>query len=161
MWGRIGAEGHCAAEPLQVMFQIFSMFYSNIPALMAIGSSFPVYTTLVQSTRFLAFFCKILLLKTIAVLRTDGRVKWGIEDVAGLVAHRFDLVWLLLLFSDQFLSKHTWVLRNSSGSVRYFLNSGLVVISGVINRGALQTTPRKLGFPKRKKVMFILHYKQF
>ena len=61
--------------------------------------------------------------------------------MAGLVAHRFDLVCLLLLFSDQFLSKQTWVLRNSSGSVKYFLNSGLVVISGVMNRGALQTIP--------------------
>ena len=75
--------------------------------------------------------------------------------MAGLVAHRSELISLLLLFSDQFLSKQTWVLRNSSGSVRYFLNSGLVVISGVINRGALQTTPRKLGFPKRKKVINI------
>ena len=101
----------------------------------------PPDAALEQSTIFLASYSKILGLQKITVFCTDGCVKRGVEDVAGLVAHRSELISLLLLFSDQFLSKQTWVLRNSSGSVRYFLNSGLVVISGVINRGALQTIP--------------------
>ena len=128
MWGRVGAEGQCAAEPLQLMLQIVFLFYSNqIPALMAKGG-IPPNTALIKSSLFLASFSKTLLPQKIAVLRTDGRVKWGVEEVAGLVAHRLNLVWLLLLLSDQFLSKQTWVLRNSSGSVRYFLNSFLLVL---------------------------------
>ena len=96
IWGRIGAEGQCAAEPLQVMLKIVFTLYSNqIPALMAKGI-IPPYTALVQSTLVLAFLSKILLLQPIAVLCTDGRVQWGVEYVAGLVAHWCDLVSLLL-----------------------------------------------------------------
>ena len=57
------------------MSQIVSPFYTNhIPALMAPGTA-PIDTALVQSTRLLAFFSKILLPQKIAVLRTGGRIK--------------------------------------------------------------------------------------
>ena len=50
-------------------------FLSNqIPALMA-PFSIPPNATLVQSAKELASFSKISLPETIAVLRTDGRVK--------------------------------------------------------------------------------------
>ena len=77
---------------------------------------------LVESPLVLAIFSKILRLQMITVLRTDSRVKGGVEDVAGLIAHRHNLV-SLLIFSDKCLIKLTWVLRNSSGSVRNSLNS--------------------------------------
>ena len=57
------------------MSQIVSPFYTNhIPALMAPGTA-PIDTALVQSTRLLAFFSKILLPQKIAVLRAGGRIK--------------------------------------------------------------------------------------
>ena len=57
------------------MLKIVFPFYSNqIPALMAKGF-IPPDAALVQSTLSLAFLSKIMLLQTIAVLRTDGRVK--------------------------------------------------------------------------------------
>ena len=98
--GGIGAQGQCTAEPLQYLKIVF--FLSNqIPALMA-PFSIPSNAALVQSTKELASFSKISLPQTIAVLRTDGRVKWGVEDVAGLVAHWCDLVFLLLFFLINF-----------------------------------------------------------
>ena len=72
---RVGAEGYCTAEPLQMMLKIVFPFYSNqIPALMAKDVN-PTDAALVQSTLFLASFSKIFLPETITVLRTDGRVK--------------------------------------------------------------------------------------
>ena len=55
------------------MLQNVFPFY-QIPALMAKGF-IPPDAALVQSTLSLAFLSKIMLLQTIAVLRTDGRVK--------------------------------------------------------------------------------------
>ena len=51
----------------------------------------PPDTALVQSTPVLAVLGKLVLLQTIAVLCTDGRVQRGVKGVAGLVAHLSDL----------------------------------------------------------------------
>ena len=69
----------------------FHVYSNHIPALMAKGS-IPPNTALVQSSLVLAFFSKFLLPQNITVLRTDSCIKRGVEDVAGLVAHRSDLV---------------------------------------------------------------------
>ena len=52
----------------------------------------PPYAALVQPTLVLAVLGKLVLLQTIAVLCTDGRVQRGVQGVAGLVAHRSDLL---------------------------------------------------------------------
>ena len=52
----------------------------------------PPDTALVQPTLVLAVLGKLVLLQTIAVLCTDGRVQRGVQGVAGLVAHRSDLL---------------------------------------------------------------------
>ena len=51
----------------------------------------PPDAALVQPALPLALLRKLLLLQTVAVLRTDSRVQRGVEDMAGLVAHRSDL----------------------------------------------------------------------
>ena len=52
----------------------FHLHQIQIPALMA-KCSVPSDTALIQSSRALAFFGKILLLQTIAVLCTDSRIQ--------------------------------------------------------------------------------------
>ena len=127
------------------MLQIVFPFYSNqIPALMAIGMA-PIDAALVQSTRLLAFFCKILLPQKIAVLRTGGRIKWGVEDVAGLVAHRSDLVWLLNFYfwsiskqGDLGFEELLWI--GQVLPLQCLVNTGLVVISGDIKISSREST---------------------
>ena len=81
------------------VYTLFHVIYpKKIPALMAKGWISPD-TAFVQSPLVLAFDGKTLLLQTITVLCTDGRVQWGVECVAGLVTHRSHLV-ALLIFSD-------------------------------------------------------------
>ena len=53
----------------------------------------PPDTALVQSTLVLAVLGKLVLLQTIAVLCTDRGVQRGVKGVAGLVAHRPDLLF--------------------------------------------------------------------
>ena len=77
------------------------IYLNQVPALMAKGS-ISSDTALVESPPVLAFFSKILRLQSITVLCTDGRVKWGVEDVAGPVAPRFNLVCILLYFLINF-----------------------------------------------------------
>ena len=58
--------------------------------------------------------------------------------MAGLVAHGLNLVSLLLC-SDDFLIKLTWVLRNSSGSVRNFLSSEhSLAVDGINGAGKIR-----------------------
>ena len=79
------------------MLQIIFLFVSNeIPALMTKGSV-PPDTALVQSTPVLAVLGKLVLLQTIAVLCTDRGVQRGVKGVAGLVAHRPDLLFSCFL----------------------------------------------------------------
>ena len=61
-----------------------------IPALVAEGFV-PPDAALVQPSLPLALLCKLLLLQTVTVLRTDSGVQRGVEDMTGLVAHRSDL----------------------------------------------------------------------
>ena len=63
--------------------------------------------------------------------------------MAGLVAHGLNLV-SLSLFSDDFLIKLTWVLRNSSGSVRNSLSSehSLGLVGKKEGRKHLEKRPR-------------------
>ena len=68
----------------------FPVYLNQLPALMAKGSV-SSDAALVESPLVLAIFSKILRLQTITVLRTDSRVKGGVEDVAGLISHWFDL----------------------------------------------------------------------
>ena len=56
------------------MLNLFPFYPNKIPALVAKGF-IPPYAALVKSPLVLAICGKILLLQTIAVLRTDGRIQ--------------------------------------------------------------------------------------